>query len=372
MGGLAEALQGRRVIICTGPGGVGKTSCAAALALHSARQGARVLVLTIDPAKRLADALGLRSLDHQPQKIEADGLRGELWALMLDVRQTFDELIQRHAPNPAQARRILRNGFYQYLTDSLPGAQEFMAVEKLHALVEGDRFDLIVVDTPPAANALDFLDAPQRILDVVDSRTLRFLFQPYKAGGRSGFGLFSRGGSLISKTVARFVGSEMLASISEFIGEFQGLYDGFRERSQRVQELLLGPESGFLLVVSPASLRFGEAGAFRDALSARGFPLLGVIANRVRRDYPLPDPDLEPAQWLRRHQPELSPAEGRALLLAARRLAALAAADREDLRRGFAAELPSAQAEQRPEDIHDLPGLAWLEARLFGGGSRVE
>ncbi len=372
---VEQAVADQRIVVCVGPGGVGKTSCAAALGLRQARRGRRVLVLTIDPARRLAAALGLSGqLGSEAHPIPwPGGLAGSLHGMMLDVRATFDGLVQRYAPSPSVARRILRNGFYDYLAGSLPGGQEYMAVERLYEVLGSGRYDLVVVDTPPAANALDFLDAPQRMLDAIDSRALRFLFAPYAAGGGSGFGFFSRGGGLLSKTVARVVGAEMVASMAEFIGEFQSLYEGFRARARSVSAELAQDSTGFVLVVSPASVRLGEAGAFLRSLQARGFRLRGLIANRVRPGFPIPDAELahsRPERWLSRLPPDAcSPATARGLLTAALRLEALAAADREALaalEQDLDAGVPVAHGREGERDLTDLRGLAWLEEELFG------
>ncbi len=285
----AELLDRARIVVCVGTGGVGKTTVAAALALGAARAGQRALVLTIDPARRLADALGVEELDNQPRELSAAAREqlalegdGQLFAMMLDMKRTFDDLVDRFAEGPEAKERVLENPIYQHVSDALAGSSEYAAMEKVFELAEGRDFDVIVVDTPPSQHALDFLDAPQRLLEFLDSRLVQMLLHPAFAAGRFGFKLFQGATHRVFQLLERVSGIGFLEDISEFLLAFEGMSEGFRQRASRVRELLLGPESGFVVVagVSPEAAR--NAAHFMDHLEASGVPLAGVILNRVR------------------------------------------------------------------------------------------
>src|SRR5512143_1756857 len=245
MGEIRDSVAGKRIAVCVGPGGVGKTTLAAAVALQRALEGGRVLVCTIDPARRLANALGLETLGnveaHVPaHKFREAGLapRGQLFAMMLDVKRTWDDLVARHAPDRARQERIYKNRIYQQLSSALAGSQEYMAMEKLYELATERDYDLIVLDTPPTAHALDFLEAPDRILDFLGNETARKLFSPAVGATRLGARIFQLGGSYVARTLSRFTGSDVLRDVGEFLGQFQGMYDGFKERASAVRSLL--------------------------------------------------------------------------------------------------------------------------------------
>lgn len=281
----------RRVAVCVGCGGVGKTTVAAALALEAARRGKRALVLTIDPARRLADALGVEELGNQPQALPRAALtalgvpeQGALWALMLDMKRTFDELVERNAASPEQARRILDNRIYQYVSTSLAGTQEYMAMEKLHAMRKDPRFDVIVLDTPPTTNALDFLDAPQKLVGAIDSPVMRWFVQQLE--GDSGLSLVSRGAAYVLRGLARFTGVEFLEQVGQFVSEVNALFGGFRERAQTVYDDLRGPGVAFLIVTTPAAQSVREAAFFSKKLSTYGIHARGVVVNRVHEAIP--------------------------------------------------------------------------------------
>jgi len=371
--GVRASLAGRRIAVCVGPGGVGKTTVAASLALGAAIDGARVLVCTIDPARRLANALGLGALGNvetrvPEHKFAEAGLRprGELHAMMLDVKRTWDDLVTRHAPDPARRERILRNRLYQQMSSALAGSQEYMAMEKLYELATDRDYDFVVLDTPPTAHALDFLDAPDRILDFLGNETARALLAPAAAAGRIGLRLAQLGGGYIAKTLARFTGQAMLADLGDFLQSFHGMYEGFKERAAAVRALLSEPGVGFVLVTSPSPVAIDEVLAFHDRLHAESMPIAGLVANRVTPDLwteggPLPD----------------AAALGRALGVAggaglAERLAltlaehqALAAADRHALARLLSAVETAVSVVPRLEsDVHDLAGLAGMCERL--------
>jgi anion-transporting ArsA/GET3 family ATPase len=269
-----NAVDGRRIICCVGSGGVGKTTTAAALALGAAVEGRRALVLTIDPARRLANSLGLRELGNAETRIEADhfaeahlSVRGEMWAMMLDLKRTWDDLVTRSARNPGQAQAILGNKLYQTLSTVMAGSLEYMAMEKVYEVYSSGRFDVIVLDTPPTSNALDFLHAPDRILDVLDNNAMRIVLGPMLKAGKVGFRLLAAPSSLVLRTLARFTGSDFLRDLAAFMMAFEGMYEGFKERAAKVKALLSSSETGFVLVTSPNPSRAAEG---RDPHRRRG------------------------------------------------------------------------------------------------------
>ena len=375
MTGVRQTIAGRRIAVCVGSGGVGKTTVAAALALDRALQGGRALVCTIDPARRLANALGLSALGNVESRVPEHkfaeaGLqpRGELHAMMLDVKRTWDDLVARNAPDPARRERILRNRLYQQMSSALAGSQEYMAMEKLYELATDRDYDLIVLDTPPTAHALDFLEAPDRILDFLGNETARTLLAPAIGAGKLGFRLAQLGGGYVAKTLARFTGQEALSDLGDFLQSFHGMYEGFKERAAAVRELLSRAEVGFVLVASPSQVAIDEALAFHERLHAESMPIAGIVANRVTPELwpdsaPLPD-----SVALRAALAAGEPGDG----ALAERLAAtfaeheaLARAERQALQRLFAASaVPRAVVPRLESDVHDLAGLARLAEQL--------
>ncbi len=271
-----------RVIVCCGSGGVGKTTTSAALALRAAERGRRTVVLTIDPARRLAQALGLEALENEPGRVagvRGDGA-GELHAMMLDMRRTFDEMVQAHS-SPERAAVILANPFYQTISSSFSGTQEYMAMEKLGQLAATGQWDLVVVDTPPSRSALDFLDAPQRMSNFLDGRMIRLLSAPARAGGRGLRKIVSTGFGLFAKAVSTILGGQLLADASAFVQAFDTMFGGFRERAEATYALLRSPGTAFLVVAAPEPDALREAAYFVDRLSAEGMPLAGLVLNRT-------------------------------------------------------------------------------------------
>jgi anion-transporting ArsA/GET3 family ATPase len=276
-----------RIIVCCGSGGVGKTTTAAALALRAAEQGRSVVVLTIDPARRLAQSMGLTELDNTPrpvQGISAGESGGQLDAMMLDMKRTFDDIVLAHA-DPAKAEQVLANPFYQSLSSSFSGTQEYMAMEKLGQLraradAEGT-WDLIVVDTPPSRSALDFLDAPQRLGSFLDGRFIRLLMAPARTGGR----VFSRavgvGFNVVNSVLHRVLGAEMLRDVQTLVGALDTMFGGFRERADQTYKLLQAPGTAFIVVAAPEPDALREASFFVDRLSSERMPLAGLVLNRV-------------------------------------------------------------------------------------------
>jgi anion-transporting ArsA/GET3 family ATPase len=271
-----------RVIVCCGSGGVGKTTTSAAIALRAAERGRRAVVLTIDPAKRLAQALGLEVLSNEPGRVQAvsDGADGELHAMMLDMRRTFDEMVEAHA-EPGRAEKIIANPFYQTISSSFSGTQEYMAMEKLGQLAATGAWDLIVVDTPPSRSALDFLDAPQRMSTFLDGRMIRLLSSPARVGGRGLRKIVGAGFSLFAKGVSTIIGGQLLADASAFVQAFDTMFGGFRERATATYELLRSPGTAFLVVAAPEPDALREAAYFVDRLSAEEMPLAGLVLNRT-------------------------------------------------------------------------------------------
>jgi len=285
---LGELLSTRRVVITVGCGGVGKTTVAAALALAAARRGRRVLCLTIDPAKRLATSLGLREMRAEAQDVPPELWRtapeqtGTLTAMMLDVRGTFDELITRYAASPQVRDRILGNKIYQEVAGSLAGTPEYMAMEKLYALKDDPRYDLIVLDTPPTSNALDFLDAPERMVGLIDSPAIRAFVTAFERTGSLSMNLLSKAMAKVIQGFATFTGSGFLEQVAEFVSDLQGLFGGFRERASKVRETLSGRDVAFVVVTSPDPMAVSEALFFVERLQTGTMKAEALVINRVR------------------------------------------------------------------------------------------
>src|SRR3954469_4550594 len=272
-----------RIVVCCGSGGVGKTTTSAALALRAADRGRRVAVLTIDPARRLAQALGLAELDNEPGLVAgvSDGPgAGELHAMMLDMRRTFDEMVQAHS-TPDRAEKILANPFYQTISTSFSGTQEYMAMEKLGQLTATGNWDLVVVDTPPSRSALDFLDAPQRLSSFLDGRMIRLLSAPARAGGSALRKLVGSTFNLFAKAVSTILGGQMLADASAFVQAFDTLFGGFQERANATYQLLRAPGTAFVVVAAPEPDALREASYFVERLGTEKMPLAGLVLNRT-------------------------------------------------------------------------------------------
>ena len=273
---LAELVEERSVIVCCGSGGVGKTTVSATFALAAARAGRRSCVVTVDPARRLADALGVQSLPNTPSEVQGDW-PGHLHALMLDSKGTFDDLVRRYARTPEQAESILANRLYQNLAGALSGTQEYMAMEKLYELVQSKEFDVVVVDTPPTRNALDLLDAPRRLTRFLENRLFRALLVPTRVGLRA-VGVATQA---LLKTIAKVAGAEIVQDAVGFFQAFEGMEDGFRSRASAVHELLADPATAYVLVTSARPDAVTEAGFFAEKLSERDVAVAALVVNRI-------------------------------------------------------------------------------------------
>ncbi|MFF4751509.1 ArsA family ATPase [Streptomyces sp. NPDC002514] len=269
-----------RIVVCCGSGGVGKTTTAAALGLRAAERGRKVVVLTIDPARRLAQSMGIDSLDNVPRRVKGTDGAGELHAMMLDMKRTFDEVVEAHA-DPERAAAILANPFYQSLSAGFAGTQEYMAMEKLGQLRAREEWDLIVVDTPPSRSALDFLDAPKRLGSFLDGRLIRLLTAPAKLGGRAGMKFLNVGMSMMTGTLGKLLGGQLLKDVQTFVAAMDTTFGGFRTRADATYKLLQAPGTAFLVVAAPERDALREAAYFVERLAAENMPLVGLVLNRV-------------------------------------------------------------------------------------------
>ncbi|UQA94061.1 ArsA family ATPase [Streptomyces halobius] len=271
-----------RIVVCCGSGGVGKTTTAAALGVRAAERGRKVVVLTIDPARRLAQSMGISELDNVPRQVKGvdDAAGGELHAMMLDMKRTFDEIVEGHA-DADRARAILENPFYQSLSAGFAGTQEYMAMEKLGQLRAGDEWDLVVVDTPPSRSALDFLDAPKRLGSFLDGKFIRVLMAPAKVGGRAGMKFLNVGMSMMTGTLSKLMGGQLLRDVQTFVAAMDTMFGGFRTRADATYRLLQAPGTAFLVVAAPERDALREAAYFVERLAAEQMPLAGLVLNRV-------------------------------------------------------------------------------------------
>jgi anion-transporting ArsA/GET3 family ATPase len=358
-----------RVIVTCGSGGVGKTTTAAAMALLAAEAGRRTVVLTIDPARRLAQSMGLTELDNTPRAVP--GVTN-LSAMMLDMKRTFDDVVLEHS-TPERAEQIFANPFYQSLSSSFAGTQEYMAMEKLGQLVNANKWDLIVVDTPPSRSALDFLDAPNRLGRFLDGRMIRVLTAPARAGGKAYLKVVTVSVGVLAKVFTKVLGGELLGDLSSFVTALESMFGGFRERAQHTYELLKTPGTAFVVVAAPEPDALREASYFVDRLSHERMPLAGLVVNRMRQTSlpegtSLPAARAEAAAEALAGKPD-DPAT-RLAEAALRVHAELAAAAEHDARmaRRFGAAHPGVPMVPVPAlsaDVHDLDGLRQI-GKLLG------
>ena len=372
MPALGEVLEGKEVCICAGSGGVGKTTTSAAIAAGMAARGLKVCVLTIDPAKRLADSLGLKELDNTARRVDPKlfakqgvEVEGELWAMMLDAKATFDELIARQAPDEESRDRVLDNRIYQQISSALAGSQEYMAMEKLFELHTEGEYDLLVLDTPPTRNALDFLDAPKRLTQFIEGKSLRMFMKPTGLAAK----VAGRGASVALGIFKRIVGFDLLADLAEFFNAFSGMVDGFQARAKRVNKLLGEPTTCFLVVCGPQGEPIDEAVYFHRKLVEAKLPFGGVIVNKVHypaEDLDQGDGDLPAALAEKLGDEDLAQRVGANFA----DYQALAERDARNIER-LAKELRTKGVIRVPyldEDVHDLAGLAQVNRYLFATG----
>ena len=359
---LARAIGTAHILVTTGAGGVGKTTTAAAIGLEGARQGRRVLVMTIDPARRLAQAMGLDDLASEPQAVDVRDAPGSLDAMMLDMQSTFDALIDRHATSAARARAIKANRIYQTLSSTLSGTQEYMAMEKLHELHEAGAYDLLVIDTPPTRSALDFLDAPQRMTSFLEGRLLNALLKPAISTGR-GIGRFVNAGATTFMRVAgKVTGMDLLEDLADFFSNFEGMYEGFKERADAVLTLLRDPSSQFVIVASPQPPPLREARFFLDRLQQEGLHAAGVVINRM---HPLP-PGGQDVEELRHVAARLEDPAMQGIVALLADTTALAVRERRDVDAALYGREPAALVEVPllRRDVHDLSSLTTIADHL--------
>ncbi|MCA9602409.1 MAG: ArsA family ATPase [Myxococcales bacterium] len=365
------------MIVCVGSGGVGKTTSSAALALEAARRGRRVLCLTIDPAKRLANSLGLHEMTTEEQEVprelfEAQGLRadGTLHAMMLDTKRTFDELVGKYASSPSARDRILRNPIYQYVSTSLAGTREYMAMEKLHQVRNDARWDLIVLDTPPTSNALDFLDAPERLSGFLDSPAMGWLVRAVQGGGRLSFDLLNRGARVVLTALGKFTGADFLERVAEFVTGLNDLFGGFRERAARVAADLRAPDVAFVVVTSPGAFAMREALFLVERLESTGLAPKALVVNAVHRPYTdAPPTDAAFADALGAHVDAsmLTPALFGGMRQALHDEATRGQIDRTRIDAALAdirGRVPVVEVPAFDDDVHDLAGLAAVAEHL--------
>jgi anion-transporting ArsA/GET3 family ATPase len=365
---IDRRIDGRRVLICAGSGGVGKTTTSAALAMGLAAQGKRVAVVTIDPAKRLADSLGLDELGNEPRLVDPQRfaghgieMRGELWAMMLDAKHTFDELIAQLAPDERAREEVLSNRIYQELSSAVAGSQEFTAIAKLYELDRSGRFDVLVLDTPPSRNALDFLDAPDRLTSFLEGRALRVFLAPTGLAAK----VMGRGTSMVFSVLKRVTGVDLLQDLSVFFRSLGGLLDGFRERAAGVKALLADPATTFLIVSSPEREPVEEAIFFAGKLSEAGMPFGGLIVNRVTPSDGLEAEPEAVADELREQLGDELAGKVAAAYGDARVLAQRDARNIERLRAEVGDDDP-VLIPQLGGDVHDIDGLVRVHRYLFG------
>ncbi|MFI6481284.1 ArsA family ATPase [Nonomuraea sp. NPDC050663] len=347
-----------RIIVCCGSGGVGKTTTAAALGLRAAERGRCAVVLTVDPARRLAQSMGLTELDNTPRSVASYDNGGQLFAMMLDMKRTFDEIIEAHA-DPERARQILTNPFYQSLSSSFSGTQEYMAMEKLGQLRRSGEWDLIIVDTPPSRSALDFLDAPERLGRFLDGRFIRLLTAPAKAGGRSAFKLLNAGFGLVAGAMTKLLGAQVLKDLQTFVSALDAVFGGFRQRAEMTYKLLQAQGTAFIVVAAPERDAMREAAYFVERLAEERMPLAGLVVNRVHTS---PVSGLSAARSTAaaedleaRGEHELTAA---VLRLHAGRMQLAAREGREqDHFVSAHPTVPVAQVPAMSQDVHDLDGL---------------
>jgi anion-transporting ArsA/GET3 family ATPase len=382
MSAIETLIDSAKVLLCVGPGGVGKTTTSAALTLLAAAAGRRAIVLTVDPAHRLANALGLQSFKDEEQIITPDMLAkagvpngAPFAAMMLDTKRTFDQLIERHTSNPKTRDRILDNPFYVQAATRLAGSQEYMAMEKLYEIHQSGQYDLIVLDTPPTVHALDFLNAPQRLMDFLGHNTSGLLARSSRRIGKLGLG-FLEANRLILRGMNKFVGADFFVSVLEFLQDFSVMYDGFKQRADNVKQLLSSSESAFIVLTGPEQASMNEGLFFRDALVEAAMPLGAFVVNRVREPFGPVDKhlakdfeaDVMGEESLSLHRASARKKVSKAALYHFEQYQTLVrrdAANLAKLRDMLGAQVPLISVPDFDQDIHSLAGLYKYGRFLF-------
>jgi len=360
---MDDVVRRRSIVVCCGSGGVGKTTTAAAIALQAARLGRTACVVTIDPARRLANSLGVDGLSNNPTRIEGDW-PGELHALMLDPKGTFDDLIARYADSESQAEDIRVNRIYRNLTGTLSGTQEYMAMEKLYELVEEGGFDIVVVDTPPSRSALDFLDAPRRLTHFLENRIFKALMAPTRVGLR----FIGVAAQALLRTISRVAGADIVHDAVAFFQAFEGMEEGFRQRAARVRELLVQPTTAFVLVASPRPDSVDEAVHFAGKLAQSGMSATALIVNRVQPRFATDDQLAAVASHANRAGLGSGPAADLGDLVENLTGYTLASDREEAIFATLVADVQPAHVYRVPllnSDVHNLIGLAEVADLLF-------
>jgi len=377
---LSALVDTRRVLVTVGAGGVGKTTTAAALAVAAARRGKRVLCLTIDPAKRLAESLGIGAMSSEAvtvdnARFEAAGfpVKGSLTAMMLDTKRTFDELVIKYSSSKEKADRLLSNKLYQYVSTSLAGTQEYMAMEKLVAVKDDPRYDLVILDTPPTANALDFLDAPECLMEALDSATMKWFIEAFQSSGKFSLNLIAKSAAAVLRGIGKITGGGFLEAMAEFIAELNELFGGFKERASRVEKALRGDDIAFVLVTSPAPPAIKEVLYFAERLADANMPRGALVVNRFHLPPPFADTgvtETDAVNGIAAHGVALEEDAPARLVQAhgdAVRLAALDAANVRALGTTTSG-MPTVRVAELETDVHDIALLARLADVLMSGG----
>ncbi|HVU01716.1 MAG TPA: ArsA-related P-loop ATPase [Polyangiaceae bacterium] len=379
---LFTLLESRRVVLCVGCGGVGKTTVAAALGLAAARRGKRVLTLTIDPAKRLANSLGLEEMTTEARAVDRAVLagagvpaEGNLTVMMLDTKRTFDDLVERFASSPEARDRILRNKLYQYISTHLAGTQDYMAMEKLLAVKDDPAYDLVILDTPPTRNALDFLEAPERLVEALDGPAIRWFLQAFDQSRKFNLNILAQGAAAILRGVSKLTGGGFLEQIAEVIADLNDLFGGFRERAARVSAAFRDRTVAYVLVTSAAPLAIAEIAYFAERLAEHGMRGDGFVVNRLHVA-PAARASLEDVERsIAAHDVALGPGGADRVLVAMREEFALAEADQKHLeelervrRKLGVTGSPLVRVRALPTDVHDVGTLLGIAAVLCPNG----
>jgi anion-transporting ArsA/GET3 family ATPase len=376
---LSQLVASRRVLVTVGAGGVGKTTTAAALGVAAARRGKRVLCLTIDPAKRLAESLGIGEMTTEavvvdPKRFAEIGapLSGSLTAMMLDTKRTFDELVIKHSSSRERADRLLSNKLYQYVSTSLAGTQEYMAMEKLAVVKDDPRYDLVVLDTPPTANALDFLDAPERLIEALDSAAMRWFVEAFETSGRFSLNILAKSAASVLRTIGKITGGGFLEAMAELIADLNDLFGGFKERAGRVQHALRADDVAFVLVTSPAPPAIREVMYFAERLEEARMPRGALVVNRCHLPPPHPSgvAEADAAAGLAEHRVELEEGGPARIVQAHADAVRLASLDASHVRalESATSGTPIVRVAEFDTDVHDLELLTEVADILMAGG----